>query len=49
MSVGWTHRRGFIVYEVLLANLEAELPFTPFEMEVLNHLNCSLAKLMANG
>lgn len=48
MSIGWTHLRGFVVYEVLLSELGAELPFTPFEMDLLNHLNCSPAQLMAN-
>lgn len=49
MSVGWMHRRGFVVYEVLLADLGAEIPFTPFEVDLLNHLNCCPAQLMANS
>ena len=48
-SLWWTHRRGFIVHEVLLRECGSDLPFTEFEVELLNHLNCSPAQLMANS
>ena len=48
-SMWWTHPRGFIVHEILLRECDSGMPFTDFEMEVLNHLNCCPAQLAANA
>ena len=46
---GFAHEGGFLFNEYVLQNVGIRFPFSDFEMEVLNYMNCAPAQLHPNS